>query len=99
MKEIADKLNENDDLHAAINDAIATKATTVALNEEIARAKAAEAENKAEITAEAARAKKVEGDNALAIQNEVSRATNAEEAINEAVSTEVERAKGQEAYL
>lgn len=99
LKEIADKLNENDDLHAAINDAIATKATTVALNEEIARAKAAEAENKAEITAEAARAKKVEGDNALAIQNEVSRATNAEEAINEAVSTEVERAKGQEAYL
>ncbi len=99
LKEIADKLNENDDLHAAINDAIATKATTVALNEEIARAKAAEAENKAEIAAEAARAKKVEGDNALAIQNEVSRATNAEEAINEAVNTEVERAKGQEAYL
>lgn len=99
LKEIADKLNENDDLHAAINDAIATKATTVALNEEIARAKAAEAENKAEIAAEAARAKKVEGDNALAIQNEVSRATNAEEAINEAVNTEVERAKDQEAYL
>lgn len=99
LKEIADKLNENDDLHAAINDAIATKATTVALNEEITRAKAAEAENKAEIAAEAARAKKVEGDNALAIQNEVSRATNAEEAINEAINTEVERAKGQEAYL
>ena len=99
LKEIADKLNENDDLHAAINDAIATKADKVALNEEITRAKAAEAENKAEIAAEAARAKKVEGDNALAIQNEVSRATNAEEAINEAVSTEVERAKGQEAYL
>lgn len=99
LKEIADKLNENDDLHAAINDAIATKATTVALNEEITRAKAAEAENKAEITAEAARAKKVEGDNALAIQNEVSRATTAETAINEAVNTEAERAKGQEAYL
>lgn len=99
LKEIADKLNENDDLHAAINDTIATKATTVALNEEVTRAKAAEAENKAEITAEAARAKKAEGDNALAIQNEVSRATNAEEAINEAVNTEVDRAKGQEAYL
>lgn len=99
LKEIADKLNENDDLHAAINDAIATKADKVALNEEIARAKAAEAENKAEITAEAARAKQVEGDNALAIQNETSRATTAEEAINEAVNTEVERAKGQEAYL
>ena len=99
MKEIADKLNENDDLHAAINDAIATKATTVALNEEIARAKAAEAENKAEIAAEAARAKEVEGNNALAIQNEASRATLAENTINEALSTEVERAKGQEAYL
>ena len=99
LKEIADKLNDNDDLHAAINDAIATKATTVALNEEITRAKAAEAENKAEIAAEAARAKEVEGDNALAIQNEASRATTAETAINEAVSTEVQRAMGQEAYL
>ena len=99
LKEIADKLKDNDDLHTAINDAIATKATTVALNEEITRAKAAEAENKAEITAEAARAKEVEGDNALAIQNEETRATTAETAINEAVSTEVERAKGQEAYL
>ena len=99
LKEIADKLNKNDDLHAAINDAIATKATTVALNEEITRAKAAEAENKAEIAAEAARAKQVEGNNALAIQNEASRATTAEQAINEAVNTEVERAKGQEAYL
>lgn len=99
LKEIADKLNENDDLHEAINDVIATKATTVALNEEITRAKAAEAENKAEIAAEAARAKQVEGNNALAIQNEASRATTAETAINEAVSTEVERAKGQEAYL
>ena len=99
LKEIADKLKDNDDLHTAINDAIATKATTVALNEEITRAKAAEAENKAEITAEAARAKEVEGDNALAIQNEESRATTAEGAINESVNTEVERAKGQEAYL
>ena len=99
LKEIADKLNSNDDLHTAINDAIATKATTVSLNEEITRAKAAEAENKAEIAAEAARAKEVEGDNALAIQNEASRATTAETAINEAVSTEVERAMGQEAYL
>lgn len=99
LKEIADKLNSNDDLHTAINDAIATKATTVALNEEITRAKAAEEENKAEIAAEAARAKEVEGDNALAIQNEASRATTAETAINEAVSTEVERARGQEAYL
>lgn len=60
LKEIADKLSQNDDLHTAINDAIATKATTVALNEEVTRAKAAEAENKAEIAAEAARAKQAE---------------------------------------
>lgn len=99
LKEIADKLNSNDDLHTAINDAIATKATTVALNEEITRAKAAEAENKAEIAAEAARAKEVEGDNALAIQNEESRATTAETAINESLNTEIDRAKGKEAYL
>lgn len=99
LKEIADKLNNNDDLHTAINDAIATKATTVALNEEITRAKAAEAENKAEIAAEAARAKEVEGDNALAIQNEESRATTAETAINESLNTEIDRAKGQESYL
>lgn len=99
LKEIADKLNSNDDLHTAINDAIATKATTVALNEEITRAKAAEAENKAEIAAEAARAKEVEGDNALAIQNEQTRATLAENTINDTLNTEVERAKGQEAYI
>lgn len=99
LKEIADKLSQNDDLHTAINDAIATKATTASLNEEVTRAKAAEAENKAEIAAEAARAKQAEGNNALAIQNEASRATTAETAINEAVNTEVERAKGQEAYL
>lgn len=99
LKEIADKLSQNDDLHTAINEAIATKATTAALNEEITRAKAAEAENKAEIAAEAARAKQAEGNNALAIQNEASRATTAETAINEAVNTEVERANSQEAYL
>ena len=99
LKEIADKLNENDDLHAAINDAIATKADKVTLNEEITRAKAAEAENKAEIAAEAARAKEVEGDNALAIQNEESRARLAETTTNEALNTEIDRAKGQEAYL
>lgn len=99
LKEIADKLSQNDDLHSAINDAIATKATTASLNEEVTRAKAAEAENKAEIAAEAARAKQAEGNNALAIQNEESRATLAENATNEALNTEISRAKGQEAYL
>lgn len=99
LKEIADKLSQNDDLHTAINEAIATKATTAALNEEVTRAKAAEADNKAEIAAEAARAKQAESNNALAIQNEASRATLAENATNEALNTEIDRAKGQEAYL
>lgn len=99
LKEIADKLKNNDDLHKALNDAIILKASSDALNEEITRAKAAEAENKAEIAAEAARAKEVEGDNALAIQNEQTRATLAENTINDALNTEAERAKGQEAYL
>ena len=99
LKEIADKLNQNDDLHTAINEAIATKATTVALNEEITRAKAEEAENKSEIVAEAARAKQAEVNNAIAIQNEESRATLAENAINNALSTEIDRANGQETYL
>lgn len=99
LKEIADKLSQNDDLHTAINEAIATKATTVALNEEVTRAKAAEAENKAEIAAETARAKQAEGNNTLAIQNEESRATLAENATNEALNTEISRAKSQEAYL
>lgn len=99
LKEIADKLSQNDDLHTTINEAIATKATTAALNEEVTRAKAAEAENNAEIAAETARAKQAEGNNALAIQNEESRATLAENATNEALNTEIDRAKGQEAYL
>lgn len=62
LKEIADKLAGNDDLHTAINDAIATKATTVALNEEITRAKAAEATKASadDLTAEIARAKQAE---------------------------------------
>ena len=99
LKEIADKLSQNDDLHTAINEAIATKATTVALNEEITRAKSEEAENKSEIVAEAARAKQAEVNNAIAIQNEESRATLAENAINNALSTEIDRANGQETYL
>lgn len=99
LKEIADKLNENDDLHAAINDAIATKAKATDLTAEIERAKAAEAANTAAIEAEAARAKDVESDNAQAITAEEARATNVESALNTAVETEVQRAKDQEAYL
>ena len=50
LKEIADKLKNNDDLYTAISNTIATKATTAALNEEITRAKTAEASITSDIT-------------------------------------------------
>ena len=56
LKEIADKLAENDDLHQAIEEAIATKASKEELKAESDRAKAAEADNTAAITAEKNRA-------------------------------------------
>lgn len=43
LKEIADKLKSDDDLHKALNDAIILKASSDALNEEITRAKGQEA--------------------------------------------------------
>lgn len=49
LKEIADKLKSNDTLHTAIESAIAEKATTAALDEEITRAKAAESGIKNEL--------------------------------------------------
>ena len=42
LKEIADKLKSDDDLHKALNDAIILKASSDALNEEINRATSAE---------------------------------------------------------
>lgn len=51
LKEIADKLKNNDDLYTVISNTIATKATTVALNEEITRAKAAEASITSDVNA------------------------------------------------
>lgn len=50
LKEIADKLKNNDDLYTAISNTIATKATTAALNEEITRAKTAEASITSDVT-------------------------------------------------
>lgn len=47
LKEIADKLKDNDDLYTAISNTIATKA---ALNEEITRAKTAEASITSDVT-------------------------------------------------
>ena len=50
LKEIADKLKNNDDLYTAISNTIATKATTAALNEEITRAKTVEASITSDVT-------------------------------------------------
>ena len=60
LKEIADKLKSDDDLHKALNDAIILKASSDALNEEINRATSAETANKSAIDGEITRAKSIE---------------------------------------
>ena len=60
LKEIADKLKSDDDLHKAINDAIILKASSDALNTEINRATSAETANKNAIDGEVTRAKSAE---------------------------------------
>lgn len=60
LKEIADKLKSDDDLHKALNDAIILKASSDALNVEINRATSAETANKSAIDGEVTRAKGAE---------------------------------------
>ena len=60
LKEIADKLKSDDDLHKALNDAIILKASSDALNAEINRATSAETINKNAIDGEVTRAKAAE---------------------------------------
>ena len=60
LKEIADKLKSDDDLHKALNDAIILKASSDALNTEINRATSAETANKNAIDGEVTRAKSAE---------------------------------------
>ena len=60
LKEIADKLKSDDDLHKALNDAIILKASSDALNEEINRATSTETANKNAIDGEVTRAKSIE---------------------------------------
>lgn len=60
LKEIADKLKSDDDLHKALNDAIILKASSDALNTEINRATSAETANKNAIDGEVTRAKGAE---------------------------------------
>ena len=56
LKEIADKLKSDDDLHKALNNAIILKASSDALNTEINRATSAETANKNAIDGEVTRA-------------------------------------------
>ena len=60
LKEIADKLKSDDDLHKALNDAIILKASSDALNTEINRATSAETANKNAIDSEVTRARSAE---------------------------------------
>ena len=60
LKEIADKLKSDDNLHKALNDAIILKASSDALNTEINRATSAETANKNAIDGEVTRAKSAE---------------------------------------
>ena len=78
LKEIADKLAENDDLHQAIEEAIATKASKTELKAESDRAKQAEADNEAAITAEKNRATQAESDITSNLNKEIDRAKKAE---------------------
>ena len=63
LKEIADKLKSDDDLHKALNDAIILKASSDALNAEINRATSAETANKNAIDGEIT--SRIEADRAL----------------------------------
>ena len=89
LKEIADKLQDNDDLHQAIEEAIATKATKTDLNAEITRAKNAEQANTDAIVAEATRATGKEGELQTAINAEATRAKAVED-------TKVDKVEGKQ---
>ena len=91
LKEIADKLKSNDDLHKALNDAIILKASSDALNEEINRATSTETTNKNAIDGEVTRAKSVE----KSLQDQITQLeTSSSDALNTEISarTEADRA-------
>ena len=91
LKEIADKLKSDDDLHKALNDAIILKASSDALNEEINRATSTETANKNAIDGEVTRAKSVE----KSLQDQITQLeTSSSDALNTEISarTEADRA-------
>ena len=80
-KAIADVIAGKDDLHTALNQAIATKADATALANEISRATGAESGLQAAIDTKA---------DATAIANEISRATGAERGLQAAIDTKAD---------
>lgn len=99
LKEIADKLAEDDDLHQVIEEAIATKASKTELNEESDRAKTAEANNASAIDNEKNRALQAEADITTNLNKEIDRAKKAEQDNAAAIANEVTRATAKETEL
>lgn len=90
LKEIADKLKSDDDLHKALNDAIILKASSDALNVEINRAISAETANKNAIDGEVARAKSAE----KSLQDQITElGTSSSDALNSEITNRTEADK------
>ena len=96
LKEIADKLKSDDDLHKALNDAIILKASSDALNEEINRATSAETANKNAIDGEVTRAKGAE----KSLQDQITQLeTSSSDALNTEISARTEADRALEAKI
>lgn len=90
LKEIADKLKSDDDLHKALNDAIILKASSDALNVEINRATSAETVNKSAIDGEVTRAKGAE----KLLQDQITElGTSSSDALNSEITNRTEADK------
>lgn len=96
LKEIADKLKSDDDLHKALNDAIILKASSDALNAEINRATSAETANKSAIDGEITRAKSIE----KSLQDQITQLeTSSSNALNTEISARTEADRALEAKI
>lgn len=96
LKEIADKLKSDDDLHKALNDAIILKASSDALNAEINRATSAETANKSAIDGEVTRAKSAE----KSLQDQITELeTSFSDALNSEITNRTEADKVLEAKI
>lgn len=90
LKEIADKLKSDDDLHKALNDTIILKASSDALNAEINRATSAETANKSAIDGEVTRAKGAE----KSLQDQITElGTSSSDALNSEITNRTEADK------